>query len=87
MRALLKDQLSILSNDFMGNNLEVVELNCVEKQDEMFGQGKTDIKTVNSKPSTKVAKPVTSGAPLVRRTFDLSKLASATTTVVEKGRN
>lgn len=87
MRALLKDQLSILSNDFMGNNLEVVELNCVAKQDEMFEQGKTDIKTVNSKPSTKVAKPVTGGAPLVRRTFDLSKLASATTTVVEKGRN
>ena len=85
MRALLKDQLTILSNDFMGNNLEIVELNCMTKQDELFGQGKTETKTV--KVGTKTAKPVTSGAPLVHRKFDLAKLASATTTVVEKGRN
>ena len=85
MRALLKDQLTILSNDFMGNNLEIVELNCMTKQDELFGQGKTETKTV--KVGTKTAKPVTSGAPLVHRKFDLAKLESATTTVVEKGRN
>lgn len=82
IRELLKKQLSIISNDFMGNNLSVVELRCVEKQDEMFESGAT--KVVASR--TKV-KPVKSGATFVKKSFDLSKLAQATTQTVEKGRN
>lgn len=82
MRALLKDQLTILSNDFMGNNLEIVELNCVAKQDELFESGSTSV--VVSR--TKVA-PVTSGATFVKKSFDLSKLAQASTQTVEKGRH
>lgn len=84
MRKLLKDQLTIIINDFMRNIMEVVELNCVEKQDEMFEQGHK-AKTVSRARTVTVAP--TNGEPLVHRKFDLSKLATATTTVVEKGRH
>ena len=84
MRALLKDQLTILINDFMGNNFTVMELRCVEKQDEMFEKGTGGGLSVDNKP--KVA-PVKKNSVYVKKTFDLSKLAQATTKVVEKGRH
>lgn len=84
MRELLKEQLAIISNDFMGNNLEVVELKCVSEQDKMFEQNISQ-KTV-SVPKTRSSR-TTSNVTYVRKTIDLSKLASAQTTQLTSGRN
>ena len=84
MRELLKEQLAIISNDFMGNNLEVVELKCVSEQDKMFEQNISQ-KTI-SVPKNRSSR-TTSNVTYVRKTIDLSKLASAQTTQLTSGRN
>ena len=65
----------------MRHNLEVVELDCVEKQDEMFEQG-------GAPKSVRITKasPVANNAPVVSRKVDLSLLVGAKTVTVEKGR-
>lgn len=89
MRGLLKDQANILINDFMGGSsyFECVELNCVKEQDEAFESGAPAMVTKATKSGRARTVVSTPNAPVVKKSFDLSKLASATTSTVEKGRN
>lgn len=82
MRELLKDQLGIIINDFMRHSFNVVELKCVEKQDEMFEKNSTKVVIKSTK-----AAPITKNQHFVRQSIDLSKLVGATTATVGKGRD
>ena len=77
MRKLLKRQLEVLINDFMGRSFYVRELKCVDEQDKAFLKGTNTVKTTH-----KMASGATEG-----KTFDLSKLAGAPTKTVEKARH
>ena len=78
IRTLLKRQLEVICNDFMRQAWEVVELKCIEKQDENFENGVA---------FTKKSTPKSNANGFVARKVDLSELLKAKTVVVDKARH
>lgn len=78
IRTLLKRQLEVICNDFMRQAWEVVELKCIEKQDENFENGVAFTKKIT---------PKSNANGFVARKVDLSELLKAKTVVVDKARH